>query len=89
MKSRSLRPGSPLAMAEPGANDHVEVIAKEPSRWDWKAGDLVYIPENTIHQHFNADPNAPARFVAGTNRLYKMIGYSRIEQLENAPEFGK
>jgi quercetin dioxygenase-like cupin family protein len=62
-------------------------IAKEPTRWEWKEGDLVYIPQNTIHQHFNADSTKPARFVAGSNRLYKMIGYSRIEQLENSPEY--
>jgi quercetin dioxygenase-like cupin family protein len=62
-------------------------IAKEPSRWEWQAGDMVYIPHNAIHQHFNADPAKPARFIAATNRLYKMIGYSRIEQLENAPDY--
>jgi quercetin dioxygenase-like cupin family protein len=63
-------------------------IAKEPSRWKWQAGDMVYIPHNCIHQHFNADPHRPARLIAGTNRLYKLIGYSRVEQLENAPEYG-
>jgi hypothetical protein len=26
--------------------------------------------------------------ISGTNRLYKMLGYSRVEQLENAPEYG-
>ncbi len=62
-------------------------IAKEPSRWEWKAGDMVYIPHNTIHQHFNADPSNPARFIAASNRLYKLIGYSKVEQLEQAPEF--
>lgn len=63
-------------------------IAKEPSRWEWKAGDMVYIPHNTIHQHFNADPAKPVRLISGSNRIYRMIGYSRIEQLENAPEYG-
>ena len=62
-------------------------IAKEPSRWEWKAGDMVYIPHNTIHQHFNADAAKPVRLIAGSNRIYKQIGYSRIEQLENAPEY--
>ncbi|MBW2000779.1 MAG: cupin domain-containing protein, partial [Deltaproteobacteria bacterium] len=27
-----------------------------PSRWEWEPGDSVYIPPNTIHQHFNSDP---------------------------------
>ncbi len=62
-------------------------IAKEPSRWEWQTGDMVYIPHNTIHQHFNADLANPARLICGTNRIYKMIGYSRVEQLENAPEY--
>jgi quercetin dioxygenase-like cupin family protein len=62
-------------------------IAKEPSRWDWQAGDMVYIPHNAIHQHFNADAAKPARFIAATNRIYKQIGYSRVDQLENAPEY--
>jgi mannose-6-phosphate isomerase-like protein (cupin superfamily) len=63
-------------------------IAKQPSRWDWRAGDLVYIPQNCVHQHFNADPAKPVRLISATNRLYKMLGYSRVEQLENAPEYG-
>lgn len=62
-------------------------IANEPSRWEWQAGDMVYIPHNCIHQHFNSDPSRPARMIAATNRIYKMIGYSRVEQLESAPEY--
>ena len=62
-------------------------IATEPTRWDWRAGDLVYIPHNTIHQHFNADPARPAKILSGQNRLFKVIGYARVEQLELAPEF--
>ena len=62
-------------------------IAKEPSRWEWQAGDTVYIPHNSIHQHFNANTSQPAKLISASNRLYKLIGYSRIEQLENAPEF--
>jgi quercetin dioxygenase-like cupin family protein len=62
-------------------------IAKEPSRWEWKKGDMVYIPHNTIHQHFNAETDKPLRLISGSNRIYKQIGYSRVEQLENAPEY--
>jgi len=61
--------------------------AKEPSRWEWKKGDMVYIPRNSMHQHFNADPSSPAQLISASNRIYKMIGYSRVEQLESAPEF--
>ena len=62
-------------------------VAKEPGRWEWQAGDMVYIPHNTIHQHFNAEPARPARLIAASNRIYQLIGYSRVEQLENAPEY--
>jgi quercetin dioxygenase-like cupin family protein len=62
-------------------------IAKEPSRWDWQTGDMVYIPHNCLHQHFNSDPMHPVRLISAANRLYKLLGYSRVEQLENAPEY--
>ena len=50
-------------------------------------GDLVYIPPNTINQHFNADPDRIARIIVVTNRIYKMSGLNDLEQLENAPEY--
>jgi quercetin dioxygenase-like cupin family protein len=62
-------------------------IEKEPTRWDWKQGDLVWIPQNTIFQHFNSDPSKPAKLLCATNRIYKKLGYSRIEELEHAPEY--
>lgn len=62
-------------------------IAREPTRWEWKAGDMVYIPHNHVHQHVNADPLRPASLIAASNRVYKLIGYSRVERLENAPEY--
>ena len=33
----------------------------EIKRYEWEAGDVIYIPPNTIHQHFNASPDKPAR----------------------------
>src|ERR1041385_1505643 len=36
-----------------------------------EAGDVIYIPPNTIHQHFNADPQRPARLISAINRIYK------------------
>ncbi len=56
-------------------------------RFDWEAGDVIYIPPNTIHQHFNADPNNPARLISSTNRIFKQIGLNTLDQLEDAPEF--
>lgn len=28
---------------------------------EWEAGDVAIVPNNTVHQHFNADPYKPAR----------------------------
>jgi quercetin dioxygenase-like cupin family protein len=30
-------------------------------RYDWKAGDVAIVHMNCVHQHFNADPDKPAR----------------------------
>jgi quercetin dioxygenase-like cupin family protein len=61
-------------------------FTKEPSKWEWEEGDVVYIPPNTIHQHFNANPDKPARFISAQNRIYRWAGYDDLEQLEDAPE---
>lgn len=63
------------------------VVAEEPSRWEWEAGDLVWIPPNTVHQHFNADHDRPARFLSAQNRMFKHMGYDDVEQIETAPEW--
>ncbi len=59
----------------------------EVKRYEWEAGDVIYIPPNTIHQHFNADPERPARLVSVINRIYKQCGLNDLEQLEDAPEY--
>src|SRR5579875_815777 len=56
-------------------------------RFEWEAGDMIYIPPNTIHQHFNADPERPARLISATNRIYKYSGLNDLQQIENAPEY--
>ncbi len=59
----------------------------EIKRYEWEAGDVIYVPPSTIHQHFNADPRRPARLISCTNRIYKNCGLNDLEQLENAPEY--
>jgi uncharacterized RmlC-like cupin family protein len=59
----------------------------EIKRFEWEAGDVVYIPPNTIHQHFNADPNRPARIISIINRIYRLSGLNDLEQIEDAPEY--
>ena len=60
---------------------------EEVKRYEWEAGDVIYIPPNTIHQHFNADPERPVRLISATNRIYKQVGLNDLEQLEDAPEY--
>jgi hypothetical protein len=56
-------------------------------RFEWEAGDVVYIPPNTIHQHFNADPDRPVRIISIINRIYRLSGLNDLEQIEDAPEY--
>ncbi len=68
-----------------------DVFAWKPTgkieRFDWESGDVIYIPPNTIHQHFNADAKNPARVISSTNRIFKQIGLNTLDQPEDAPEF--
>jgi quercetin dioxygenase-like cupin family protein len=59
----------------------------EIKKFEWEAGDVIYIPPCTIHQHFNADPARPARLISCINRIYKNSGLNDLEQLEDAPEY--
>ncbi len=59
----------------------------EVKRYEWEAGDVIYIPPNTIHRHFNADPEQPVRLISAINRIYKQCGLNDLQQLEDAPEY--
>ena len=56
-------------------------------RWDWQAEDMISIPINTVHQHFNADPRRTATFVSFQSRVYHHIGHGGIEHVEDAPGY--
>lgn len=60
-------------------------VAKKPDRYDWQAGDVVYVPQNTIHQHFSAD--GKVMLLSAQNRLFKLLGYDSVRYLEYAPEY--
>ncbi|MGH2818101.1 MAG: cupin domain-containing protein [Actinomycetota bacterium] len=62
-------------------------IAKEPTRHEFTAGDIVYVPQNTVHQHFNASDDEPLMLLTAQNRLIKLIGYDNVVYLEEAPEY--
>ena len=59
----------------------------EIKRYEWEAGDVIYVPPCTIHQHHNGDPARPARLISCTNRIYKNSGLNDLVQIENAPEY--
>jgi quercetin dioxygenase-like cupin family protein len=61
-------------------------IAKEPTRHDFKKGDTLYIPQNTIAQHFAAD-GTPLHLLAVQNRVFKHLGYDKVHYFEDAPEY--
>jgi quercetin dioxygenase-like cupin family protein len=61
-------------------------IAKEPTRHEFKPGDTLYVPHNTVAQHFSAD-GQPLHLLSGQNRLFKQLGYDNVVFLENAPEY--
>jgi gentisate 1,2-dioxygenase len=59
----------------------------------WKAGDVLNLPlraDGVIVQHFNADPNNSAKFVAAEPNWLECVTVDRgcgFEQLEDAPEY--
>ncbi len=63
------------------------IVQPEVKRYEWEAGDIIYIPPNTVHQHFNADPERPVRLISAINRVYQFCGLNDLEQLADAPEY--
>jgi len=64
-------------------------VPQTPSKWEWETGDSVYIPPNTVHQHFNSDPDNPVRFLSAESRMIRYMGLDDLEQIEDAPEYKK
>jgi mannose-6-phosphate isomerase-like protein (cupin superfamily) len=51
---------------------------KPDQRIDWQAGDIVTIPSNAWHKHYNASPTEPALQIAFKNtRLLRKLFHSR------------
>lgn len=54
----------------------------EIQRFEWEAGDVIYIPPNTIHQHFNADTEHPVRLISALARCWlnlALITWHRVK----------
>jgi quercetin dioxygenase-like cupin family protein len=60
-------------------------ISKEPSRHDFTAGDTVYVPTNTVHQHHAAD-SEPLALLSGQNRIFQYLGYDNVHYFEPATD---
>jgi hypothetical protein len=61
-------------------------------RFDWKAGDLVLLhmkPDGIEHQHFNNDPETPAKWIALVYMPFFDYGGSEFTQIENSPLYDK
>jgi gentisate 1,2-dioxygenase len=55
-------------------------------RYDWQAGDVVVVPNNCVHQHFNGDPHRPARALAiKTKPMYLFMNMLFQKQVEPRP----
>ncbi len=61
-------------------------IAREPTRHEFKAGDTIYVPQNTVHQHVAAD-GSDVMLLSAQNRLFRYLGYDNVAYLEDAPEY--
>jgi quercetin dioxygenase-like cupin family protein len=61
-------------------------VAKEPTSWEFKADDTVYVPQNHQHQYVNTGTQ-PLRILVVQNRLIKYLGYDTVAYVEDAPEF--
>src|SRR5258707_9705207 len=57
---------------------------KEGKRYEWEAGDVIYIPPNTASQHFNADPERPVRLISAGNRSSKARRVDDLGEPEGA-----
>jgi len=55
-------------------------------RYDWKAGDVAIVHNNCVHQHFNADPERPARaLVIKTKPMFMFMNMLFQQQVEPRP----
>ena len=62
-------------------------VERRPTRHDIESGDTLYIPSNTVHQHFSDDGSEPLRLLSAQNRIFKLVGYDNVVTLEPAPEY--
>lgn len=60
-------------------------VALQPTRHDFGAGQVLYIPPNTVAQHFASDGSA-LRLVSAQSRVFRNLGYDSTVYLEKGSE---
>ena len=56
-------------------------------RYDWKAGDIAIVEPGCVHQHFNSDPEKPAKcLVMKSKPIYLFANLLFQEFVEGAPK---
>lgn len=60
-------------------------VALEPTRYEIKRGDTLYVPQNHVAQIFSND-GQPLRLFNAQNRVFKHLGYDTVHYFEPAPE---
>jgi gentisate 1,2-dioxygenase len=56
-------------------------------RYDWEAGDVVVVENSCVHQHFNDDPDRPARaIIIKSKPLYLFMNMVMQEVVEEQPK---
>ena len=56
-------------------------------RYDWEAGDICVVENACVHQHFNADPDKPARaLIIKAKPLYLFMNLIMQEVVEDNPK---
>jgi len=56
-------------------------------RYDWEAGDAVVVENSCVHQHFNDDPDRPARaLIIKSKPLYLFMNLVMQEVVEEQPK---
>lgn len=50
-------------------------VRRTPRRSTWSAGDVIYIPQNTVHELIASDD---VLLIGAQNRLFKLLGYDSI-----------
>jgi len=62
-------------------------VSRKPTRHEISAGDVLYVPPNTVHQHFNGSGDQPLSLLIAHNRVFRHLGYDNTSILDPAPEF--